>query len=82
MFFEKIKSEDLWEIVQPTQGPIPNWSRQSPNTFEQAFQLLQNHSSTKTHGMQKPSNNKEHNSSSHEEVTNKLQCTQKGMNIE
>ena len=32
--------------------------------------------------MQKPSNNKEQNSSSDEEVTNKLQYTKKGMNIE
>ena len=35
-----------------------------PTTLEKAFKLLQNNGSTKTHGMQKPSNNKEQNSSS------------------
>ena len=79
MFFEKIKPEDLWKIVKPTQGPISNASRQLPNSSWASFLLLQNQSSTKTHGMQKPSNNKEQNSSSDEEVTNKVQY--KGMNI-
>ena len=47
-----------------------------PTTLEQAFKLLQNHSSTKTHGIQKPSNSKEQNSPSDEEFTNKIQYTQ------
>ena len=41
-----------------------------------------NHTSTKTHGMHKLSYNKERSSSSDEEVKNKLQYTQKGLNIE
>ena len=31
MFFEKIKTEYLWKIVKPTQGPISNGSRKLPN---------------------------------------------------
>ena len=50
-----------------------------PTTLEQN---PQNHSSTKTHGMYKSSNSKEHNSSSDKEVIKKLQYTQKEMNIE
>ena len=80
---------------QKIQGKLLKQLRDRPTSLEQAFKLMQNHTSTKTHGMHKLNHtstkthgmhklsyNKERSSSSDEEVKNKLQYTQKGLNIE